>query len=144
MDELHGYYFEDLSVGMSAVYGKTVTDADIVVFAGISGDTNPIHLNEEYAATTPFKTRIAHGILTASFISTVLGTKLPGPGCIYMSQNLKFLAPVRVGDTVQARVTVSQLIPNKRRVSLKTVCTIGDKVVVDGEALVLVPSREQK
>ena len=114
------------------------------MFAGVSGDTNPIHLNDQYAAATPFKTRIAHGMLTASFISTVLGTKLPGPGCIYISQTLKFLAPVRAGDTVQARVTVSELVPKKRRASLKTVCTVDDKVVVDGEALMLVPSRKQQ
>src|SRR5262249_28118598 len=90
MQDLHGYYLEDLSVGMTAVYAKTVTDADVVLFAGVSGDVNPVHLNQEFAERTMFRGRIAHGMLTASFISTVLGTKLPGPGCIYISQNLKF------------------------------------------------------
>ena len=102
---LHGYYIEDLEPGMTAAFGKTITDADILMFAGVSGDTNPVHLNEEFAMGTPFQGRIAHGMLTASLISTVLGTKLPGPGCVYLSQNLKFLAPVRAGDTVRAEVT---------------------------------------
>ena len=100
-----GYYIEDLEAGMSAAFGKTITDADILMFAGVSGDTNPVHLNEEFALGTAFQGRIAHGMLTASLISTVLGTKLPGPGCIYLSQTLKFLAPVRAGDTVRAEVT---------------------------------------
>ncbi|MCW8835073.1 MAG: MaoC family dehydratase [Rhodospirillales bacterium] len=141
MDELHGYYFEDMKEGMTDVFGKTITDADIVAFAGVSGDTNPVHLNDEFAIPTMFKSRIAHGMLSASFISTVVGTKLPGPGCIYVSQSLRFKAPVRVGDTVMARVTVTKLIPEKKFVECKTVCTIGDKVVIDGEATVMVPSR---
>ncbi|MCW9040018.1 MAG: MaoC family dehydratase [Rhodospirillales bacterium] len=141
MDELHGYYFEDMKEGMTDVFGKTITDADIVAFAGVSGDTNPVHLNDEFAIPTMFKSRIAHGMLSASFISTVVGTKLPGPGCIYVSQSLRFKAPVRVGDTVIARVTVTKLIPEKKFVECKTVCTIGDKVVIDGEATVMVPSR---
>ena len=99
MKELHGYYLEDLAPGMTALYAKTVTDADVVLFAGISGDVNPVHLNQEFADRTMFRGRIAHGMLTASFISTVIGTKLPGPGCIYVSQNLKFKAPVRVNVT---------------------------------------------
>ena len=139
--DLNGHYLEDLSVGMTAVYAKTVTDADIVMFAGISGDTNPVHLNQEYAAGTMFQSRIAHGMLSASFISTVLGTKLPGPGCIYMNQTLKFKAPVRVNDTVRARATVTDIVPEKRRVLLKTVCTVGDMVVLEGEATVMVPTR---
>ena len=98
MDELRGKYLDEISDGMTAVFSKTVTEADIVLFAGITGDTNPVHLDEEFAKPTMFKGRIAHGMLTASFISTVLGTKLPGPGCIYISQNLKFRAPVRIGD----------------------------------------------
>jgi len=112
MDELHGYYIEDLAPGMTALYARTVTDADIVLFAGISGDVNPVHLNHEFAANTVFEGRIAHGLLTASFISTVLGTKLPGPGCVYLSQNLKFKAPVRSGDTVSARATILE-VPGK-------------------------------
>ena len=140
-DELHGYYYEDMEVGMTAVYSKTITDADILMFAGVSGDTNPVHLDDEFAAATPFKTRIAHGMLSASFISTLLGTKLPGPGCIYMSQNLQFRAPVRVGDTVVARATVVEVVQGKPRVRLETTCTVGDTVVTRGEALVMVPQR---
>ena len=108
-DDIHGYYFEDLSVGMSASYAKTITETDIVLFAGISGDVNPVHLNQEFASDTMFEGRIAHGMLTASFISTVLGTKLPGPGCIYLRQDLRFLAPVRPGDTVHAQITITEL-----------------------------------
>lgn len=141
LQELDGYYLQDLTVGMSAIYAKTITDTDIVMFAGISGDTNPVHINHEYAAATMFKSRIAHGMLSAGFISTVLGTKLPGPGCIYMSQNLKFKAPVRVGDTVIARATITEIVPEKKRVTLKTVCTVGETVVIDGEAVVMVPVR---
>ena len=140
--ELHGYYFEDLVEGMSDVYGKTVTDADIVMFSGISGDINPVHLNHEFAAQTPFAERIAHGMLTASFISTVVGTKLPGPGCIYVNQALRFKAPVKSGDTVIARVSVTKLVPGRNFVELKTVCLVNDKVVIDGEATVMVPSRD--
>ncbi|HYD32893.1 MAG TPA: MaoC family dehydratase [Azospirillaceae bacterium] len=138
---IHGYFLEDLSVGMSAAYSRTITDADIVLFAGVSGDTNPVHLNEEYASQTMFKGRIAHGMLSAGFISTVLGTKLPGPGTIYMSQSLKFKAPVRAGDTVTARVTVTDIVPEKKRLTLRTVCTVGGKDVIEGEAVVMVPSR---
>ncbi|WP_431855543.1 MaoC family dehydratase [Azospirillum sp.] len=139
--ELDGHYVEDLSVGMTAAYAKTITDADIVLFAGISGDTNPVHLNQEYASGTMFQGRIAHGMLSAGFISAVLGTKLPGPGCIYMSQTLKFKAPVRSGDTVTARATVTEIIPEKRRVIMRTVCSVGDTVVLEGEAMLMVPSR---
>jgi 3-hydroxybutyryl-CoA dehydratase len=140
-DELHGYYIEDLAAGMNALYARTITDADIVLFAGISGDLNPVHLNHEFAANTMFEGRIAHGMLTASFISTVLGTKLPGPGCIYLSQSLKFKAPVRSGDTVNARVTITAIDRAKRKVTLMTVCTVSDRVVLEGEAQVMVPSR---
>ncbi len=141
MSELHGYYLEDLSPGMTALYARTVTDADIVLFAGISGDVNPVHLNHEFAANTVFEGRIAHGMLTASFISTVLGTKLPGPGCVYLAQSLKFRAPVRAGDTVNARVTVTAVSREKGRVTLTTVCTVSGGVVLEGEAQVIVPSR---
>lgn len=139
--ELTGYHLEDLSVGMKGVYARTITETDIVMFAGISGDTNPMHLNEEYARETPFKGRIAHGMLSACFITTVLGTRLPGPGCIYMSQNLRFKAPVRIGETVTTTVTVTEIIPDKRRVALSTVCTVQGRTVIDGDALVMVPSR---
>lgn len=138
-----GYYLEDLEVGMSASFAKTVTDADIVMFAGLSGDMNPVHISEEFAEQTMFKGRIAHGILSAAFISAALGTKLPGPGCIYLSQNLRFRAPVKVGDTVTARVTVKAMDLERRRVTFDTTCTVGDRVVVDGEALLMVSSRAE-
>ncbi|MBP6011168.1 MAG: MaoC family dehydratase [Alphaproteobacteria bacterium] len=141
MSATSGYFIEDLTVGMSASYGKTITDADIVMFAGVSGDTNPVHLDQEFAAKTPFKTRIAHGMLSAGFISTVIGTKLPGPGSIYMSQTLRFKAPVKIGDTVQTTCTISEIIPDKRRAVLSTICKVGDTVVIEGEALIMVPSR---
>lgn len=140
-DDLMGYTIEDLSVGMSAVFAKTVTEADIVLFAGISGDINPVHLNHEFATETMFEGRIAHGMLTAGFISTVIGTKLPGPGAIYLKQSLNFKAPVRAGDTVRARVTIREVIPEKRRIVMDTVATVGETVVLDGEALILVPGR---
>jgi len=141
VDELSGYFFEELEVGMTAAYARTIGPADLVMFAGISGDTNPMHLNEEYAGQTMFAGTIAHGMLCSSFISTVVGTRLPGPGCVYVSQTLKFKAPVRPGDTVTARATVTQLIPEKNRAVLETVCTVGDKVVISGEAQVLVPTK---
>ena len=141
MQELHGYYLEDLAPGMTALYAKTVTDADVVLFAGISGDVNPVHLNQEFADRTMFRGRIAHGMLTASFISTVIGTKLPGPGCIYVSQNLKFKAPVRVGDTVNARVTVTSVDEVRGRIAVETTCTVGNTVVIAGEAVLMVPRR---
>ncbi|MBL8696937.1 MAG: MaoC family dehydratase [Alphaproteobacteria bacterium] len=140
-EELHGFFFEDLRVGQTAVIARTVTEADIVMFAGISGDTNPVHINEEFAAGTMFSGRIAHGMLTASFISTVIGTRLPGPGAIYLSQSLRFKAPVRVGDTVWARATVTELVPEKRRAVLATTVSVRDKVVLEGEATVMVPLR---
>ena len=140
-NDLHGYYFEELEVGMTEVYAKTMTEADIVLFAGISGDINPMHLNHEFASQTMFEGRIAHGMLTASFISTVIGTKLPGPGCIYVDQALRFKAPVKSGDTVKARATVTELIADRKFVKLETVCTVGDTVVIAGKATVMVPSR---
>jgi len=141
VEELSGYFFEDLEVGMTAAYARTIGPADLVMFAGMSGDTNPMHLNEEYAQQTMFGGTIAHGMLCSSFISTVVGTRLPGPGCVYVSQTLKFKAPVRPGDTVTARATVNELIPEKDRCILETVCTVGEKVVISGEAQVLVPRR---
>jgi 3-hydroxybutyryl-CoA dehydratase len=141
MSELHGHYLEDMSVGMTEVYTRTVTEADIVLFCGISGDSNPVHLDHEFAKTTMFKGRIAHGMLTASFISTVLGTKLPGPGCVYISQNLRFKAPVRIGDTVKARVTVTAVDRDRARITVATVCHVGDTQVIDGEATLMVMRR---
>ncbi len=138
---LHGFFFEDLTIGQTAVFGKTITEADIVLFAGVSGDTNPVHLNEDYASQTMFKGRIAHGMLSAGLISTVFGTKLPGPGCIYIAQNLKFKAPVKIGDTAVAKVELIELLPEKKRANFKTTVTVGSTVVIDGDATLMVPSR---
>ena len=142
MNELDGYDIEDLKVGMSASFAKTITEADIVLFASASGDNNAVHINEEFAQTTQFKGRIAHGMLTASVISAAIAGRLPGPGTIYLGQNLRFKAPVRPGETVHAKVTVKELMPEKRRVALTTVCTVGGKVVIEGDALVMPTSRE--
>jgi 3-hydroxybutyryl-CoA dehydratase len=138
----YGYALEDLEVGMSASFAKTITDADILMFAGVSGDTNPVHLNEEFAGSTAFKGRIAHGMLTASLISTALGTKVPGAGCIYLSQTMRFMAPVRAGETVRAIVTVREIDREKRRITMDTVCQVSGKDVLVGEAKLLVPARE--
>lgn len=134
-------YFEDLRVGDSAEYAKTITEADILMFAAVSGDDNPVHINQEYAESTPFETRIAHGMLTASLISTVVGTRLPGSGTIYLSQSTRFKAPVRIGDTVTARATVTALDADKKRVTLATECRVKNHVVLEGESRVLAPSR---
>lgn len=136
-----GYCFEDLAVGMTAAMTRTVTDADLAAFARISGDTNPVHLDAEFAATTPFGGRIAHGLLAASYISAVFGTRLPGPGCIYVTQSFRFKAPVRPGDTVVARVTVTGLNAAKKRVQFNTACFVGETLVLDGEAEIMVPGR---
>jgi len=125
---------EDLEIGQSATYERTVTDADIVKFAEISGDDNPVHLDEEFAAKTLFKGRIAHGMLAASFISTTVGTKLPGYGAIYISQSLRFKAPVRIGDAVVTTATVKAINADRKRVTMETVCSVGGTVVVEGEA----------
>lgn len=140
--DIYGYRFEDLSVGMSSSISKTISEADILLFAGVSGDTNAVHLDAEFAASTMFGGRIAHGMLSAGLISAVFGTRLPGPGCIYLSQNLKFKAPVKIGDTVVARVTVKELKTEKRRAVFSTVCTVGGNVVIDGEAEILIPARD--
>ena len=142
MNELNGHDFEDMHVGMTATFAKTITEADIVLFAGASGDNNAMHINEEFAATTPFKGRIAHGMLSASVISAAIANKLPGPGTIYMKQSLEFRAPVRSGDTVHATVTVREMQPETTRVVLETVCTVRGTVVITGEALVKATSHK--
>ncbi|MCK9382022.1 MAG: MaoC family dehydratase [Sulfuritalea sp.] len=144
MNPQNGYDIEDIAVGMSAEVAKTITDADIVLFSGVSMDSNAVHMDDVYGRTTPFGGRIAHGMLTASLISSVLGNRLPGAGVIYMSQSLRFRAPVRPGDTVHAKVTVKEVIAEKCRVILDTVCTVGDKVVIDGEAMVMATSRRKR
>jgi 3-hydroxybutyryl-CoA dehydratase len=138
-EDLHGYFLEDLEIGMTEVYAKTISEADIVMYAGVSGDTNPVHLNAEFAEKTIFKERIAHGMLSAGLLSTIFGTKLPGPGAIYMNQNLNFKAPVCIGDTVVARVTLREI--HGKRVTFDCSCTIGETVVLDGEATLMVSKR---
>ena len=136
-----GMFIEDLKVGQTGEMSKTVTARDIELFAEVSGDNNPVHLDEAYAKTTMFKTRIAHGLLGAGFISAVFGTVMPGPGTIYMSQNLRFKAPVKIGDTVTAKCTVSEIDLAKKRVKFDTQCLVGGKPVIEGDALLMVPSR---
>lgn len=135
------YFFEDLELGMEASFSKVVTEDDIVAFAEISGDKNPVHLDAGYAAATMFKERIAHGLLTASYISAVFGMELPGPGAIYISQTLNFKAPVKIGDTVIAKVNVMELFPAKRRALFECVCSVDGKRVLEGEAMLMVPAR---
>ncbi len=144
MNPQNGYDVEDISVGMSAETAKTISEADILLFTAVSTDTNAVHLDEEYGKTTMFGGRIAHGMLSASLLSAVLGTRLPGPGVIYMGQSLRFKAPVRIGDTVHAKVTVKEVVVDKARVVLDTVCTVGGKVVIDGEATVMATSRAKR
>jgi len=138
---VQGLYFEDLSVGQSAELTRVASAAVVDAFAEISGDDNPIHLDDAYAKTTSFGGRIAHGMLAAAYVSAVLGTKLPGPGAIYLNQSLRFRRPVRLGDEVTARVTVTTLDAQRGQVTLSTVCTVGGKTVVDGEAVVMAPRR---
>lgn len=133
---------EDLEIGMSRHLMKEVTDRDIELFAEVSTDRNPVHLDDAYAMDTIFEGRIAHGMLTAGLISAVIGEQLPGHGTIYMGQNLKFLGPVRPGDMVRAEVTVMEIDFGKRRVQLATVCTVDGKPVLKGEATVLAPSKK--
>ena len=135
------YYIEDLKPGMSESFAKTVTERDIALFGEVSGDVNPVHFDEGFAKSTIFKGRIAHGVLSASYISTVLGMKMPGPGTIFMSLTTRFKAPVRIGDPVVATCTVRELNAEKRRVVFDCVCKVGEVTVVDGEAMVMAPSR---
>lgn len=143
-DKQHGFYLEEIAMGMRAVCAKTFTDADVVMFAGVSGDTNPLHMNEEFAAKTRFKTRIVHGMLTTSLWSTLVGTRLPGPGAAYMKQETRFVKPVHAGETVTATVEVIRIDPDKQRVVLKTECTVGEEPVAVGEAVVWVPKRADR
>jgi 3-hydroxybutyryl-CoA dehydratase len=144
MNELNGYDIEDLSPGMSATFSKTITEADIVLFAGVSGDNNAMHINEEFAASTHFGGRIAHGFLTASVISAAIAGKLPGPGAVYMEQRMRFLAPVRPGATVHATVTVKEVLAERRQLKLETICRVCDVAVVEGEATVKVGSQRRR
>jgi 3-hydroxybutyryl-CoA dehydratase len=139
--QVRGYFFDELAIGMAAEVTRTITDAEILIFAGMSGDTNPLHLDHDFAAGTVFGGRIAHGMLYASLISTVIGTRLPGPGCVYVSQEMRFKAPVRVGEAVTASATVAELFPEKGRTRLLTLCRVGNRTVIDGQAIIQVPLR---
>jgi 3-hydroxybutyryl-CoA dehydratase len=136
-----GYAPEELAPGMSASFAKTITEADIILFSGISGDVNPACLDREWAEETPFGGVVAHGMLSASLISATLANRLPGPGAIQLGQTLAFRAPVRPGDTVTATVTVKSVAAEKRRIVLETVCRVGDLTVIEGEATMLAPGR---
>jgi 3-hydroxybutyryl-CoA dehydratase len=138
---VQGLYFDELSVGQTAETSHVVGVADIEAFAAVSGDLNPVHMDEAFAKTTPFGGRIAHGMLTAAYISAVLGNQLPGPGAIYLSQTLRFRRPVKIGDPVTARVTVKTLDAGKGHATLETVALVNGKTVIDGEALIMVPRR---
>jgi 3-hydroxybutyryl-CoA dehydratase len=135
------YYIDDLKPGMSESFEKTVTERDVELFGEVSGDMNPVHFDEEFARKTIFRGRIAHGVLCLSYMSTVLGMKMPGPGTIFISASSRFKAPVRIGDTVVTTCTVKEVVPEKRRVLFDCVCKVGDNTVVEGEALVMAPAR---
>ena len=138
---MQGIVFEDLTIGQSAETTQIVGAADVEAFAAVSGDTNPVHLDEAYAMTTPFQGRIAHGMLSGAYISAMLGTTLPGPGAIYLTQSLRFRRPVKIGDPVVTRVTVLALDERRAHATLTTICQVDGKTVVDGEAVVMVPRR---
>ena len=138
---MNTYFFEDLSLGMHETLMKTVMESDVVGFAQLSGDENPIHLSDVYASKTRFGQRIAHGLYTASLISAVLGTRLPGPGAVYLSQSLNFKAAVKIGDVVVVKVSVTELTEKGRRCRLYCEALVDGQVVLDGEAIVMVPGR---
>ncbi len=134
-------YLEDLAIGMTASLTKTITMEDIVKFSEISTDVNPVHLDPTYAATTPFKGVIAHGMLSAGLISAVMANQLPGPGTVYLGQSLKFKVPVRPGEEVTATATIKEIDARRKRVVLDTVCTVQGRTVIEGEATVMFPAR---
>ena len=140
-EKQHGYYLEDLSIGMDAIFAKTITEADVLMFAAVSGDTNPLHLNAEFAEKTRFQQRIVHGMLTTSLWSTLVGTRLPGPGSAYMGQEINFLKPVHIGDTVTAKLTVTRIDTEKQRVFLNAEVFVRDTLVAVGETRAWVPRR---
>ncbi len=135
------YYFEDLQIGQRETLMKTVMDDDVIAFADLSGDRNPVHLSDHFARKTRFGERIVHGLYTASLISTVIGMYLPGPGAVYLSQTLNFRGPVKIGDVINVVVEVQELTEKGRRVKLHCECLVDGKVVLDGEALVMAPTR---
>lgn len=136
------FLLEEIKIGMEVSYSQTITDADIKTFAGLSGDHNPIHVNDEYAQNSRYKKRIAHGLMSASFFSALFGTRLPGPGCVYVSQSLQFKRPVYLDDTVIATIIVKSVNLEKRRVFFQTVCKVKNKIVIDGEAELYVPNEK--
>lgn len=138
---VQGLFFEDLQVGQTAETTRLVTAEVIEAFAAVSGDANPVHLDEAYAQTTPFGGRIAHGMLSAAYISAVIGMQLPGPGAIYLSQSLRFRRPVKIGDEVAVRVEITALEDKRGQATIATVCTVAGKIVVDGEAVIMVPRK---
>ncbi len=133
------FSIDEISIGMEVSYSQTVTDADIKSFAAVSGDKNPVHMSDEYAGGSRYKRRIAHGLMSASYFSGLFGTKIPGPGCVYVSQLLLFKRPVYLNDTVTATVTVKDICIEKRRIFFKTVCKVKNKIVIDGEAELYIP-----
>jgi 3-hydroxybutyryl-CoA dehydratase len=135
---------EEIKPGMKVSYSQTITDSDIKAFAGISGDHNPVHVNEDYAASSRFSKRIAHGLISASFFSALFGMRLPGPGCVYVSQNLQFKRPVYLGDTVIAEVEVKSVNLEKRRVFFETTCKVGKRNVITGDAEIYIPAPSDK
>ena len=141
--KLHGFFIEDLRVGQESVLKKKITENDINEFSKITGDNNPVHLNENFAKHTIFKKRIAHGFLSASLISTVIATKLPGPGSIYINQSLKFLAPVFIDEEISVKIVVVEINKEKKRVKLLTECFKSDKKILTGEAEILVNSKKE-
>lgn len=136
---IDGLDIHQIEIGMSACYSQTITDADVKSFAGISGDHNPVHISDEYAKGSRYKKRIAHGLMSASFFSALFGTRLPGTGCVYVSQSLKFKYPVYLGDTVNAIVTVKSIDTEKRKLVFSTICKVGKKTVISGEAEIYIP-----
>ena len=140
--KLHGFFIEDLRLNQTEEFEKKITEKDINEFAKLSGDDNPVHTNSEFAKKTIFKQKVAHGFLSASLISMLIATKLPGPGSIYLSQNLKFLAPVFIDDLVRVKVTVEEIDQEKKKVKLQTECFKNEKKIISGEAVVLVNSKK--
>jgi len=130
------YNITEIEIGMSASYSQTITDADVKQFAAVSGDKNPMHMDDVYASDSRFKGRISHGMLSASFFSALFGTQLPGKGCVYVSQNLNFKRPVYLGDTVTAKIVVNKVDIKGKKVSFKTICTVKNKIVIDGSAVI--------
>ncbi len=142
-DRLTSYCFEELEVGMCAEYRRQINEVDVVQFAEVSGDINPLHLDRKFAGRTMFRGKIVHGMFGAGMISAVIGTRLPGPGCVYLNQSLRFLAPVRAGDEMVASARLVELFPKKHHARFETQCHVGETLVIAGEALILVPKRTE-